>query len=942
MDSLPNEILCRALRAAFVSFTTVDANSAVQREVLRTVCRLWRNAIDGDAHAWASHFITYSTPSDKLEYWLSMSKTVPLLVDMYFPNTLAPLEVQKLPDLFGVLVPFAPRCAQLRVRVANNRIGVYAFGLLAALQMDGLAAVEIIMAPPYQTPRIPTFAHAPPPILTRLSFYHSLPTWGSKGPFASVTSLTLSNLTAFPRPFLSELREFFAAMLFLEHLVLNYVDPHMIGLGQGAQARIILGRLVSLEFAMKRERCLEFLMVLSAPELQRLSLTLDREEDVLPCLQACGRRFSSVVSLKLACRFTSYSVLASGLVDFHAVIYLDGRKSPGFSLAFYGAALATENWCPSLYQVCAGDLPAALAEDILRGHLASSFRSNLVVCANAASDARSPYAEYRLSGDRVGYECRWFWIENQKNMGAERPTDESCRLEPKPDFDQFDAVLTSLLLSSREAIVQSVGERILAEVGIDTASASSESSVAGVPPLAPALGPVATFASHLAPTDERPLPGQLLVVVFAMLARMYHPGSVAFRVLRYTLSRVSPYWHAAVAQTPSLWSTLVVSPSSTSDSIACCLDRTLNRPFHLFLTDYRCYHSVDMRPAVLVQLLRVALSSAGNCTKISLLLRSASTFPIVYEILRRYSFPGLEDLILSAFDPNPSAMVVPPCPALATVTLKHLSLDCVDYLDALTDSFPLLESLRLSSVPFRSWPTASGFIRLLSSCSMLRTLEVERMGLMDEDGGASSCVVFPDALRSLRRLVLHFDNAEAAGATLSLGSFFARFNLRSLVELDVFFASDEEMFEFAASGPSFSSSSLRLGGIITSRSVCVDFFSLCRDVVDLDLGQCLGTAAYEAFGCGGSYQGTLATPVLPALRRIRVRPTDISAVYAGILDRGLRGHTFGSVVLEEGSDADTPFAIDIKDLSSYEDLRSVVDQVSWSVLFDWSVHRTVL
>ncbi|KAK7037914.1 hypothetical protein R3P38DRAFT_3182008 [Favolaschia claudopus] len=401
MDSLPNEILCRALRAAFVSFAEVDANSALQREVLRSVCPLWRDAIDSDAHAWSYIFITYSTPSDKLDLWLSKSKTVPLLVDMHFPNTLAPLEVQRLPDLLGVLVPFAPRCARLRIRVANNRIGVYTFGLLAALQLDGLAALDIIMAPPYQSPRIPTFAHTPPPILTRLSFYHSFPTWGDRSAFASVTFLTLSNLTLFPRPFLAELREFFASMLFLEHLVLNYVDPHMITLPSGPNRRIILDRLLCLEFAMKRARCLEFLMVLSAPNLESLSVTLDREEDVLPCLQQCGSRFSSVMSLQVACCFTSYSVLASGLEGFHALVYLDGRKSPGFPLAFYGAALTTANLCPELYKVCVSDLPVALVEDILRGHLASSFRPNMVVCANAPSNAGAPYAQYWLSGDRI-------------------------------------------------------------------------------------------------------------------------------------------------------------------------------------------------------------------------------------------------------------------------------------------------------------------------------------------------------------------------------------------------------------------------------------------------------------------------------------------------------------------------------------------------------------
>ncbi|KAK7037915.1 hypothetical protein R3P38DRAFT_2770271 [Favolaschia claudopus] len=515
-------------------------------------------------------------------------------------------------------------------------------------------------------------------------------------------------------------------------------------------------------------------------------------------------------------------------------------------------------------------------------------------------------------------------------MGSERLSDEA--LEVDADFDRFDAVFTDLLLASRDAIVQSVQERILADVGISTVSVSSVSSLAGASPPAPAVDVVASPAARFAPIDARPLPIQLLVVVFTMLAQMYHPGSVAFRVLRYTLSRVSPYWYAAVVRTPTLWSTLVVSPSSSSDSIACCLARLVDRPFHLFLTDYRSYPSFDLRPAVLVQLLRTALSGAEKCVKLSLSLRCASALPLVYEILHRFSFPALDDLSLSAFDPTPSDMVAVPYFATATMGLKHLSLDCVDYLDALTDAFPLLESLRLSSIPHRSWPTVPTFLRLLSSCSMLRTLEIDRMGVRDEDGGMSDGSLAPNALRSLHRLVLQFDNADAAGATLSLGCFFAHLNLPSIVELDVFFASDEEMFEFTASGPSFPSSSLRLGGVITSPSVCSDFFSLCPNVVYLDLGQCLGTAAYEAFGCGDPFQSTLATPVLPALQNIRVRASDIAALYAGVLDRGLRGLTFGLVVLEEGFDADTPFVVDVKDLSSFEDL-SACSLLLWFYVF---------
>ncbi|KAK6992981.1 hypothetical protein R3P38DRAFT_3224386 [Favolaschia claudopus] len=413
MDGVPVEILCRALRAVFVSPYSVDASLPVQRDVLCSVCRLWRAAIDNDARSWANIFITYSTRVDSLREWLLRARNVPLAIDIHFPNTLAPLEVQRLPELFSELVPFVHRCRRLRIRVANNRIGTYAFGLIAALPMDSLSTVDIVMAPPYQSPRFATFAHSVPPVLTTLSFHRAFPTWMDKSSFACITSLTLSNITTFPRPFVGDIADLFGATPNLVHLVLYYVDPHIIGVRQAASTRVTLDRLEHLEFAMRRARCTEFLSVLWAPNLERLAVTLDREEDVLPCLELCGRRFSTVFSLRLACHFTSHTVLTTVLADFNALVQLDARRSPGFPLAFYGAALHSERLCPNLFRVCAGDLPALLVEDILRERNQSNFASELRICADVVSAdvyAAPAYAEYGLSGGRVL--CRGAFVDH--------------------------------------------------------------------------------------------------------------------------------------------------------------------------------------------------------------------------------------------------------------------------------------------------------------------------------------------------------------------------------------------------------------------------------------------------------------------------------------------------------------------------------------------------
>ncbi|KAK6972186.1 hypothetical protein R3P38DRAFT_3240429 [Favolaschia claudopus] len=407
IESFPVEVLCRALRAVFISPNAVNAGMPVQRDVLRSVCHLWRDAIDHDAVSWAHSFVTYSTPPEQLRMWLLKSRNVPLAIDLHFPNTHAPLEVQTIHQLFFILAPFMPRCQQLRVRVANNKIGTHAVGLLADMRLDSLSTVDIIMAPPYQSPRFDTFARTPPRNLVNLSFHRSFPTWSDKSSFSGVRSLTLSNITSFPRPFLGDIKEFFDSVPNLEHLAIKHVDPHMVILRRTASTRIVLPRLLQLEFAMRRARCSQFLSVLSAPNLEGLALTLEREEDVLPCLQQCGSLFPSVLCLQLACYFPSYTVLTTALAGFSALVQLDGRLSPGFSLAFYGASLYCVDLCPDLARVCVAELPRILVEDILCRRSPTNFAPDLRVYANLPSLA---YAEYSLSGGQVL--CRPSFVES--------------------------------------------------------------------------------------------------------------------------------------------------------------------------------------------------------------------------------------------------------------------------------------------------------------------------------------------------------------------------------------------------------------------------------------------------------------------------------------------------------------------------------------------------
>ncbi|KAK6992982.1 hypothetical protein R3P38DRAFT_3224387 [Favolaschia claudopus] len=275
-----------------------------------------------------------------------------------------------------------------------------------------------------------------------------------------------------------------------------------------------------------------------------------------------------------------------------------------------------------------------------------------------------------------------------------------------------------------------------------------------------------------------------------MLAQVYHPGSVAFRALRYSLSMVSPYWHTAVLQTVSFWSTVVISPSSTFDSVECVLARLGGLPFGLLVKDHYFNedYTFDMPTSVVVRLLRVLLPENARITGLTITVRTESTLRLLMDFLERHPFPRIETLTISVLNFASSPMVVRPSSSVVPTTLKHLSLERIDCLSALTEAFPVLESLRIADIPAHSWPATNAFLRFVSSCGMLRTLEMHCVGLKEENSGVAVHDMFPRALSSLESLSLHFDHFVALGGTFALGNLFARLELPSLVSIELFFA----------------------------------------------------------------------------------------------------------------------------------------------------------
>ncbi|KAK7021155.1 hypothetical protein R3P38DRAFT_3196820 [Favolaschia claudopus] len=385
---LPNELLARAFRFAFLGPRFLIRDPSRRREVVASVCWLWRGVIDRDPESWSCVVVDYTTPvSDVLlsfERSASVSLSLELDCRMQGRSSTAFLDT-----MVPQILPQFPRCRELCIRAPHSstcldvmgRLNTSLLPILVDVRFE-LAVPMVPLMPSVPGAAVPYLANGVLPRLSSVSFTYGFPVWPWAQSGATLTVVRLARMNHIVVPRLIELHDFLRACPNLVFLSVHYVDaapPKFSGRVYSYTGRsIVLPCLERLDVSFTFRRAIFVVSPITSPVLQRLSLSISDPSVLDAFVLHAGHLLLKVEALRLAANFTSYPPLEVLLRCMPSLTRLDARLSSStFVECFHRAALFAGIMSPALRCVALGPFPWPLVQDVLLHRHWSNFDSEL-------------------------------------------------------------------------------------------------------------------------------------------------------------------------------------------------------------------------------------------------------------------------------------------------------------------------------------------------------------------------------------------------------------------------------------------------------------------------------------------------------------------------------------------------------------------------------------
>ncbi|KAK6974073.1 hypothetical protein R3P38DRAFT_3239935 [Favolaschia claudopus] len=379
MESLPFEVVSRALRFHYTNPCFTDIQSVIARYCVMSVCCLWSAAVVGDPSSWAQQYIALNVPIDVLLVWLGRAGTLRFTAVMdfrYDRGQRFDVVSSHLEQLFKSLRGPLGHCRALRLRVIGGKLCDRVLSLLLPISLPSLTRLDLDIELPFEFSFF-DFARAKRfTTLTTLHLFHTFPSgdWEKAPLLPGVTTVKLAAIDDFCRPMLHDFHSFLSTC---------YKDEDAV-----VPSSCTMQRLTRLEFSSDTTMHSWLLASLDAPMLAHLTLHTDIEEMLAPLSWRCRELLETVTSLVLWAPVRSADVLEKFLTAMPSLTVIDGRYSQHlFSGIFYRLAMKTDSFLPRLKLALTSHLGIALVQDVMLARHHSTFAPDFqLVCVTVTSD----------------------------------------------------------------------------------------------------------------------------------------------------------------------------------------------------------------------------------------------------------------------------------------------------------------------------------------------------------------------------------------------------------------------------------------------------------------------------------------------------------------------------------------------------------------------------
>ncbi|KAK7028252.1 hypothetical protein R3P38DRAFT_3189729 [Favolaschia claudopus] len=470
-------------------------------------------------------------------------------------------------------------------------------------------------------------------------------------------------------------------------------------------------------------------------------------------------------------------------------------------------------------------------------------------------------------------------------------------------LDDLDRRIYLGLLNARPAIIQMVVQAILE--GVPTP-----------PPVHSALNGLI-------------FPVEIMTNIFAFLASSVDPAVPSFTVLRLAVSLVCLNWRSLVVQTPRFWTCLLISPMSTPHTVATFLLTSRLRQFDFAVVDIPGRMSLCERD--LARLLAVVLQASSRCRSVCVdLAIPRNVQAVLLHLIDRVPHVERLRIACSLFRALPRAGFPQLSLELSSSTVLDLSLHRVPYLAIFRGSFPALQRLTLSDLPWETSPSPAQFTDFLMRSSSLSYLDLRRMRLTHQ---YTPLVFTPINLPALRSLRLEFDEEQCPNSVSTLAPWLRRLMTPALEDLQLVFASEDDLSRYVRERLDFAAPSVAITGSFVSPKLICSFFELLTSTTRLDLVGCPGSTILLQLGERRVLDGSRTVAYLPRLTHLLVTPAYWTPLYEGLLSRSSRGELLTVLELVDTDRYAEQQHVPLEYMVALNSLRSIIFLVKWSTRF---------
>ncbi|KAJ7225097.1 hypothetical protein C8J57DRAFT_1535541 [Mycena rebaudengoi] len=283
---LPPEMLGRIMSYAMPPFNIDPWSYDDALCSVRSVCRQWLQAADGEHILWTKILVDQNTPVGFIPSRLSKAGSLPLHVHIHVINcpyrTSARRHAAALAAWFSAfndeMLPFVARWCTATIHSPTQELSTVLIAALAVLEPTALATMNLDMefaGRLWSTPRSPLPLHFALQHLSCLSFRHGFSTWRSPTSYLALRCLHLANMSC-ARFLLTwdSLEPLLTTPLNLTHLSLLHVDVADVDYIKPPPS-VVLPHLTHLRLAARSTASLNIMLALRFPSIREVHLNIE-------------------------------------------------------------------------------------------------------------------------------------------------------------------------------------------------------------------------------------------------------------------------------------------------------------------------------------------------------------------------------------------------------------------------------------------------------------------------------------------------------------------------------------------------------------------------------------------------------------------------------------------------------------------------------------------